>query len=609
MDKGPHVIKLSPGNVPPIIHLSQYEGGDGVNTKTASELDLDFILLDSDGLYYQFTPRVAGSGKLPGKLYYARPDGFEGEISLSMRDSSTTSHTDSSGATVVQFKEPHIISVKNIPFELTEVAGDVICEIDLAPRVSNVVTATERTENFIIRVEPKPRPVSTPSYSSWTGAGTETEGGTSVVDRKQPTYFGSDTADDSLVSWADVVEAANEGTLDKLIAPGQEIRAVMLTTGQLMGIRCVHVEDSETAWFESKNLFLAPSEYNPWSIGGALFGYMAAQAWASGSGIGTQNTHGPAILPNEIRSVGTYFGSPACHAVYGPSSGQAYNYSDNFYGDIGTYQFDYYKNSANRIKKNGLGETKPWCLGETDARLVGGKIVTNYIYGVLFNGDLTRYSINDNPDEVYVPIAWRLKGDRSGMGPVDIQSWQDVKKAAAKGKLKNSNLELGQLMPELPTVGVLRCVHIEDSWAVFDSETVKAECLPQSAMSTILASVNNTLTDDEKSIFTVLGKSNNVDVYTQPASGTNLHVTGGGGVSAYINNTLGNLLLDYYADATISENVREPKRVKSSTYWVYYGSAYKTYINLYGGAQTYGVNSYTTMKHSLNPVFVVGNIS
>lgn len=633
MDKGPHIIPLVPGGVPVIIHASQYEhyqnkyditGGNDVDRKY---LDVEFKLLTSDHQYYDFLPATsdgkgASDSQRPADLFYVRPDGEAGQIALNLeRNVYITGH---GSTTIRSYSNPYSLFLKDLPEELTAVAGDVVCEI-VVYRGGNLDNRRESSANFIIRVEPKPSAIGMPSYNANIKPASDQQYASDEERNEQTSiYYTGDPVDNSLITWAEVVEEANTGDLRELLTPGQEIRAEMLTTGQYMGIRCIHVEDFRTAYFESKHLFKAPKKIkNSPNSSIMLDGILAARQFASPSAM-FDGYYAPEIIPYLIKSKCRYFINASVINTHGQAGVNVYqrslpNYTEGD-GSIPGTVFDYYKTKAGRIHTDGSGTPRPWVLRDRDAVARtstgpwGNMIIEGLDlygdFGISADGEIFKY--DENTEDFYIPIIWRLQGedhtDPSTL-PVDIQSWADVKKAATKGKLLNSNLELGQLMPELQTVGVLRCVHITANYAVFDSETVKGECLPQSALGTLLSSVNNVMTEDEKEIFTVLGKSGNVDVYTQAASRTNLHVTGGSGVYSYTNSVLGNLLFDYYADAYLGENTSEPKRVKSGTYWAYYGTTYKTFINTNGGAQTYSVSSYTSMKHSLNPVFVVGTIS
>lgn len=606
MDKGTHIIPLVPGGVPVIIHASQdeYYKNDGYSIGGGNwkYFDVSFRILTSDNIFYEFLPpnekTTAGDKARPADLFYVRPDGVTGFIPLEL---SRGVQNDNG-----KYSKPYDLYIRDFPKVLTEVAGDVECQIVLY-RGSNPDNRRESSAKFIIRVEPK---IAAQPLAHYTINGnTITERSSSdKKDDETPFYYSGDAVDDSLVSWADVVNEANNGDLTKLLSPGQEIRAEMLSTGQYMGIRCIHVSDYKTAFFESKYLFRAPKTYEDQT------GIYAARWWAAPVRA-VERFYAPLIMPYSIKSVAT----PSWISVLNVLGEDGIKL---FQGNKPTYTpnaepciwFDYFKTAEGRIHKTPDGISRKWVLRDRDTayhreELQGGgaTIVTDADYGnfgVAANGDVIKLPEDD--DYYYIPLFWSLRGkghDIPDETPIDIQSWQDVKTAAAAGKLKNSNLQVGQLMPELPTVGVLRCVHIEDNYAVFDSESMKAECLPQVAQAALNSEVNAVMTDEEKDIFTALSG----EYYTQPASGTNIHASGS--LSAGLNNTLTNMLFDYYADASTNEGAEETLRAKGNNWWCSYNTTWKSYIETSGRIRSFSVNEYTTMKQYLNPIFVVGEIS
>ena len=153
MIAGPFYLNMVPGGAPLVIHVSQYE--------PIHEIELR--LVQYNGQLYEFAVNQGSDTYGLGFLLAKRPDGVE--VELKLRHSAIS--VDSSGQ---HLKKPNSVYFESYnsgyDSELTEVAGDVICE---AVIINTYTSGTDydkdfymktgiRTANFIIRVEPSPNP-------------------------------------------------------------------------------------------------------------------------------------------------------------------------------------------------------------------------------------------------------------------------------------------------------------------------------------------------------------------------------------------------------------------------------------------------------------------
>lgn len=151
MFAGPYYLNLVPGGVPVIIHVSQYE--------PIHEVELRLVRYN--GQLYEFAVNQGSDTYGLGFLIAKRPDGAEVELKLK----NGGIYIDGSGQ---HLKHPNSVYFdsynEGYVSELTEIAGDVICE---AVIINTYTSGTDydkdfymktgiRTANFIICVEPSP---------------------------------------------------------------------------------------------------------------------------------------------------------------------------------------------------------------------------------------------------------------------------------------------------------------------------------------------------------------------------------------------------------------------------------------------------------------------
>ncbi|MBQ6734840.1 MAG: hypothetical protein IJR00_08025 [Lachnospiraceae bacterium] len=601
MDKGPHIIPLVPGGVPVIIHASQNEHylntgyvitGTGNATAEVDRkyLDVEFKLLTHDNQYYEFFPATsdgkgANDGTRQADLFYTRPDGVSGQISLNL--DRNVYRTDHSSTTIMRFSNPYSLFLRDVPEELTEVAGDVECEI-VVYRGSNPDNRRESSANFIIRVEPKPQ-VNRAVSITINDLPIDQSG--NANNENAGSYYGGDADNPALLTWAEVVEEADTGDLREILEPGTLIRPVKLASGELMGIRCVHVQSYNVAYFEPYHLFLAPKQFNKSFSNEPQYVYASeAAGFYLGDGmIGNKyfyenGQEWTALLPYSVSSRITLI--------------QAYYTPDYVFGGermvnnvLTDMQLDLYKTAEGRIKTSSDGVAKEWYLVD----VLGGTWIVE-------DSGADGRATYQKGDDIYVnPIFYIVGKDHTDPStvPVDIQSWADVKNAAAQGKLLNSNLTVGQLMPELPTVGVLRCVHITENWAAFDVVTAE-QCKGSAISSTLYNSFDKNLTEDEKSYFTVLSGSGNSARYSQIITTKNTNK-----VIKNFSGILNNTVFDFY-------KTKENGSVLAGC-WASYSATWSEIYHYSESSGLYissnGTSDWPNLTGYVDAVFAVGEIS
>lgn len=216
-------------------------------------------------------------------------------------------------------------------------------------------------------------------------------------------------------------------------------------------------------------------------------------------------------------------------------------------------------------------------------------------------GDQGVITVTSSENGLYSSVTSEINVNASYF---EINTWQDVKNTATRQRLLSSNLELGQLMPELPTVGVLRCVHITDAWAAFDATVLKSEtkCLYNNTTNAIYSFIDSVLSNSEKEIFTVLSTATNgIEYRTQPVTTWNL---GQGNVTLPSRDSvIAKTVFNYYSDGD------NQKRSKNEAWWCSYTTnGYKSFVNINGVIQSVLAGSYASMQQCVNPVFIVGTI-
>lgn len=353
MDKGPHTISFSPGSVSPVIHVSEGEHGE--------KLKLYFKILDTDGTYYSFTPLQDGtpSSKVAGDLYYVRPDGEEGSVTV---------HVDSQTVYVLSdrrmYADPHTLVLREVPEHLTAVAGDVICEIRATDETDGN-KSVGYTANFIVRVEPKPSAITHAS-----GGGGESE------------------EESNDLTWTNIKARAKKGTLNTLLTLGQEIDGgEKITVGGTQYPLTFQVVDltANGAVFDLKY----PALFGAVSAGiGAYDNYLSTEL----KRVVSKGLH-PGLHGIDWNSINSGLDVPSYQQV--AIGGTDTPSTDTDYG----LTWDYYKTRTNRVKTSIVpnGEFSAWATRSKRSDVAGWN--GNYLLLVDNSGYLISYT-SDNPSEI-----------------------------------------------------------------------------------------------------------------------------------------------------------------------------------------------------------------